>query len=74
MKFNTDYGSIKQTTEIDQNPMNGTERFFDYDDKTGESTPKAGSENFVCCLYSLALSDIDPKGPKEINISFSLQD
>lgn len=74
VKFDSDYGSIRQTTDVDLNPMHGQSRFFDYDDQTGESTPKAGSENFVCCLYSFALADIDPNGPKTVNVTFSLED
>lgn len=74
LEITSDLGSVAIITEVDPNPMSGTRRYSRYDEQTGDTLPSAGAENVVCCLYSLELESIDPKGPDTINITLSLRD
>lgn len=73
IEVTSDLCSVEIATQIDKNPMHGTEAYSTYDMETGISTPLAGSENFVYCIYSLKLESVDPDTANTINITFTLK-
>lgn len=74
LKITTDRGSVSVLTEADQNPISATKRYMYYDEASNQEVPRAGSEKFVCCFYSLKLASINPKKAKTINLTLSLKD
>lgn len=54
-----------------RDPMPATQRYVDYNTETGETTPAAGSENYVCCSYTLNLHELDWKTVADPQISIT---
>ena len=71
IEFTSDYGSVIKT-DMDNNPFPSADRYEQkYNAETNMYEPAEGSENFVCCFYSV--KGIDPNDTQNISITLSFK-